>query len=395
MEDFFKQFRQNLDNRPEPPFEERDWRDMEKRLDRANNKRPAGFAWWWAAVPLLLLGSNVLLYDGLRKANQRIATLEWQRDTVVLTNVVRITDTIFRARVERQTIVVHVREKEAPPFIDADAEMHVNHAKFLKNTPSEQLRNQKAGTGNQSFAEELDLLETASLSLARAEPERPEMPAVATDWVTKKRKKTFRRSLHAMRPKGFQLGFSGGWAYPFSNILEVQSGVAAGLQAMVEFSPNLQMWAEANWVRTRFETGRMGDDIGVPVVDAPSDDFQFVKAEAPQPSLQYSVGMQYLFRAHRKWKPAVGVGYGAVALLPYEVVYEFENKALGVEWNFDKPVNHSELLTDFLLLRLGLEHRLSTHWNGQLGVVWRTHLGKRSFYTSNMFSLQAGFRHRF
>ena len=54
MDDFFKQFRENLENRPEPVAEERETgRDMDRRLDQLATK--AGSPAWWWALPFLVL----------------------------------------------------------------------------------------------------------------------------------------------------------------------------------------------------------------------------------------------------------------------------------------------------------------------------------------------------
>nr|MBP6827673.1 outer membrane beta-barrel protein [Saprospiraceae bacterium] len=210
-----------------------------------------------------------------------------------------------------------------------------------------------------------------------------------------KRKKTARYYLHEMRPKEFRLGVEGGWCYPFSKNLTRQSGYSAGLQATARFSPNLEMWLDAGYYKMRFETDSMYDDIGVPVVTPPSDEFTFIKAEVPVPFLQYSAGMQYLFRAGHKWRPFLGVGYGAVLLLPSEVIYEFQNKALGIEWSFDQEANRREWQTDFLLLRVGFEYELSKHWNWQLRANYRASLGDSKLHTPPLLGIQGGLGYRF
>ncbi len=111
MDDFFKQFKENLDARPEPSFEEKDWRKLSNRLDRQAGKRPLPVVWWWAALPLalLLLGANVLFFSELKDARQKIAALEMHRDTVYLTKVVYLTDTVYQTRIVRQTVVEYLR----------------------------------------------------------------------------------------------------------------------------------------------------------------------------------------------------------------------------------------------------------------------------------------------
>ncbi|HRI62399.1 MAG TPA: outer membrane beta-barrel protein, partial [Saprospiraceae bacterium] len=191
------------------------------------------------------------------------------------------------------------------------------------------------------------------------------------------------------------LGVTGGWAYPVSEDLERQGGPSAGLEASVEFSPALRMWMGATYSNTRLVTDRMDEAIGIPPVAPPSDDFIFLEAEAPQPALEYGIGMQYLFNTSHKFKPFLGVGYGAVSLLPYEVVYDFENKPLGIEWSFEKNVEQSEFLTNLLLLRAGFEYEISKNWNWHLRATYRTGFEKTGFQSPDMLGIQAGLMRRF
>lgn len=198
-----------------------------------------------------------------------------------------------------------------------------------------------------------------------------------------------------MRPKAFRLGLTGGWAYPFSEGLKSQGGFSAGAEAAVEFSPNLRLWGSATYHWVGLVTDRMGDDIGIPTVTPPSDDFVFLEAEAPQPSWEYGIGLQYSFNFSRQFKPFFGVGWGAVSLLPYEIVYDFENQALGVEWSLEKAVNRREFLTNLLLLRAGFESEFSPKWHWQLRASYRAGFEKTGFQTPDMFGVQAGLLRRF
>jgi hypothetical protein len=167
-----------------------------------------------------------------------------------------------------------------------------------------------------------------------------------------------------------------------------------GLEAAVGFSPNLLFWLDANYFNVEFESNRMDESIGVPVVN-PSGEFHFVKAEVPQPSLQYSAGLQYLFNAGGKWKPFVGLGYGAVSLLPYDVLYEFEDQASGVEWIFEQGVNRGELMGGFVVVRAGLEYEISKRWHLLLRANYRTRWNETGFQVAKMLGIQSGVKFHF
>jgi hypothetical protein len=108
MKDFFSQFRDNLNSRPEPEFDPQDWQNLERRLDESPEKRRLVLpVFWWLALPLglLLLCSNAAFWVEIRRARQTIERLENRRDTVFLTKIIRQTDTVLLTRVLRQTVV--------------------------------------------------------------------------------------------------------------------------------------------------------------------------------------------------------------------------------------------------------------------------------------------------
>ncbi len=417
MEDFFKQFRENMERRPKPDFEEKDWLRLQSRLAREEEKQsPAAFAWWWLLLPLVLLlaGSNTFLYFELKKANQKAPNLEWRRDTVFRTTVVYRTDTVHITRVVREwlrlPVIASARQNPNPDlWMQKDtgsrhpgtliATQKVTTAKHPPSGPD--TSDFMPFTGMASFKFRNDGSQSVLLptcfpdSVVRKSVPGTTLPETAEVPPANRRKKTFRHHVYAMRPKGVQAGVAGGRAYPVNEGAGRQSGFAAGAQVLVGFSPNLRLWLDAMYFNMRFEADRMDPAIGVPLIDVPFDDFTFVKAEVPRPSLHYSAGMQYLFRADKKFKPLIGLGYGAVSLLPYEVVYEFKNEMLGVDWVTDKRINRRSLQTGLLVLQAGMEHDFSRHWQWHWLATYRSHLGENDVQSPDMFGVQAGLLYRF
>lgn len=421
MDDFFKQFRNNLENRPEPVPEERDWQDLQKRLEQHGKKRAVGFAWWWwwLALPLLLLllGLNSLSFWELRKANQKIASLEMHRDTIYKTQVIYQTDTIYKTRIIRETVVEYRTVDLAGAtayFANKNGELKIadkgNDNAAMQNmitennglkplpVPNSALQqpdssNYKGIPENQIFLTDFEKIKNLDFSLL-AIP-KPAMPKQLEESIVKKQKKTLSQRLYAMRPQGFQLGINGGGAFPFSEEVTPIAGFSMGVQAIVEFSPSLQLWADVTFLNTGFEADRMDASIGVPTVEPPSDDFTFLLAEVPQPSLQFGVGMQYFFNTNGNLHPFVGAGIGAVASLPYEVIYEFENQALGIEWSLDKVVSDSDILTNFWFARAGLAYKISEHLQGQFIGTYRGNWKEKNLQFPQLLGIQVGVNYRF
>ena len=376
-----------MEGRSQPPFEEADWLELQKRLDRHDKRRPFLFAWWWLALPvlLLLLGMNGAFFLELQKARQTISSVELRKDSVMHTRVIYIRDTIYRTRV--------VHEWVSAPLERNDVANARQTAQAANENPlvasKEYIRENQPVTAN--FMP-LPLRGTTVFHYRRPAPALPE--AELEPPIVQQRK-ALRYYLYDARPKGFQLGCSGGWAYPSGMDLNLKPGYSAGLQAAVEFSPKLRMWVDATYFNTRLVSNRMGDDLGIPLVSPPSDDYVFLRAEKRQPAMQYSAGMQYLFRSKRTFKPFLGLGYGAVAGLPYDITYEFENSAIGLEWNYDFPGKRSAALSDFLMLRAGFEYKLSTHWNWQMLAHYRSNLERAGSGPPDIFGIQSGLNYRF
>ena len=432
MEDLFKQFRENLESRPEPAFESRDWQDMQARLDRNGLNRPPAFAWWWMTVPfmLLLTGSNAFFFWQWKKATQPVSNLEIRHDTVFHTQVIYTNDTVYRTRVLRERVVeyqtsyVHGRPGLLGQGIDTGSlgqggVLTKNRVLQKSNLPMPQNGQTGQGftdiqsgkstnvdlanmplTGQTISAEQPIVQNTAPLpinEINRVVYHHKPLNLTHREVLipAKKYKKTLSDHLYTARPKGYQLGVSGGLAYPFGSGVDFKSGYSAGLHTAVEFSPSLRLWADAAYYKTLFLTDRMGDDIGVPIEGPPSNEYLFLQAEVPQPFLQYSAGMQYLFRSQHRLKPFVGIGLGAISLLPYDVIYEFENTTLNVEWDLDRPVQRQGLITNFLVLPVGLEYGFSKHWIGQIQAIYRFNWKGTGLQSPNMLGIQGGLNYRF
>ena len=67
-DDFFKSLKENLENRPEPAFQEGAWKAMEKQLVESKEveKTSAWTGKWWLPLLLLLLLSIAIFALGVR-----------------------------------------------------------------------------------------------------------------------------------------------------------------------------------------------------------------------------------------------------------------------------------------------------------------------------------------
>ena len=436
MDDLFNQFRKNLEGRPEPRFDKRDWQNLEKQLGPSPEKRRGAFSWWFA-LPLLLLmtGSNAFFFWQWKKTEKQVSTLEIRRDTIYHTQVIHTTDTIYRTRVIRERVLEYQNsyahgaveayeqsgnlensqqsrlsgENSEQSSINTALQPRVPADKGLpavqktaqpgatdvlnRDSSSEQAWALQRNFNNQVLA----TLPNRSIRPVIYHQPKLSFPNFPLDIPAIQKKKTLMAHLYQARPKGFLLGVSGGLAFPFGKGLESKTGNIAGIHAAIEFSPRLRLWGEAAYLKSTFITKRMGDDIGVPIEVPPSAEYTFLQAEVPQPYLQYALGMQYLFRAKHKLKPFVGIGMGAISLQPYDVTYEFKNTSLDIEWNLDKTINGRAqgLITNFLVLPFGLEYKLSRHWNMQVQATYRYNWKVVGLQLPSMLGLHGGINYKF
>ena len=205
----------------------------------------------------------------------------------------------------------------------------------------------------------------------------------------KARKRPLQKIARNLNPTGFQLGISGGLAFPQNEKISESRGYSFGIHGEMSFSKSLRLWLEANYYKVKFETHEADRKLGVPILPPPSDDYIFSDAHVVDPFIQYSIGLQYLFYAHKKWKPYLGLGYSAASLLPYEIRYDFIHATEDIDLSIQEEIDRYDFIMNMFLFSGGVEGELSKRlcfqlegyyrWNGTNdGVVVPDILGLRS-----------------
>lgn len=396
MDNFFKQFKENLDNLPEPAFEERDWQALAHRLSPQREKRPIATWVLWFLAPLFLmsLAANGFQYKTWKNAQKQIAWLEnrsetaktvvIQSDTIYKIHTIYEHDTVYKTKILRETEIVYMPNlndtfKTSPPFTETLNSIKKRLA-AKNDTPkesSDKIDDFKDKKLIFNDLAQIDLIPLKNIGILNFNkiPELNNIPIVFH------KKKTLRECLEPLRPKEFSMGISAGLAYPISNISSKPSGYAAGVQGKISFSPHFSAWADFQYIHLTYHTDRMSDAIGIPVVTPPARDFTFSLVQVNQPTLQYGLGLRYHFDAQKWGQPYFGLGYGAVTSLPYEVSYEFKNGSLGTVWEVSQIVKKQRTDWGFLLLQAGFEKQLSARYRWQLGADYRLKLSNSTqFY---------------
>lgn len=377
MEDFYKQFKDNLENRPEPRFEEKDWQVLEKKLDQSKGSSRKGLAWWWLLPVLLLplLIGNAFFFLEWKKTNRKYDQLSILRDTIYLSQTIIQRDTVYQERIIREQYrpadvdfisVLSAFSSSLPNFEEEPAGLDNAHPYFLP-TLSDIFATAAEGQSGSLFSQndqpELSAVDWSGLDYLRLLPAIPlrsryrPLPRI-DDFPRYQRDKQFPLSYH-LHPKGMQLGLSGGVHLPVHSQLNAEIGGALGLEANIRFSEQLRLWLQTSYYKSKFESKQLNPDLGIPPVDPPGDNYTFDKASLSQSTLRYALGMQYLFLVKNKWTPYLGLGYGALSRFPYEINYQFEDIQNDLELNLEQQVDQRQNLRNLFLIRAGVERKFS------------------------------------
>ncbi len=427
MDEFLRQFKNNLENQPAPEFDGEDWADMQQRLEQQQNfSKPVNY-WAWATAVLLFmfLGSNGLILQKLTQANQKISYLESSIDTLVQTQVIFRTDTIYQfvdgqniakyssaAPLKKESnstraknIMEPKRTFPAPatfgqlslsprsPFTNFApsnsrlipfAENILVGYIGLQNTLSrsiitsslspQNLANKTAAAlqkteihqATYSFLNPIPVSTPSFISTINGRPLPSSVQRIPLASI--KQKKSIRQVLYPMRPKGIELGISYGLGMSLAEHHRDQKIRQWELIARVKFSQSIRLWIAGHFQSLDYESTQMGAQYGVPELAAPKDDFEFDEANIEQRMISISTGLQYHFRASKKWQPFIGLGYGLSTLTHNSMRYRFEEAGMP---NF----NTRELVTvvyenannlPFALFKSGIDYQLNNRFSFQL-----------------------------
>lgn len=416
MDNFFKQFQDNLENRPEPPFEEKDWLALEKQLPPQHQKHPLSMWLLWGLAPLLLcsLAANWFFYNKMKNTelavdslNSRFEavnskTIVIQSDTIYKINTIIERDTIYKTRILKETVVSYLPAPFEGFQKNNSINTPINSTENIVNSP---LKNNTfplnlKGNSNKSYSDNtLIFNELEKLSLIPISPlkllKRNKLLALDNFPIIKNEHKTLGQRLEVLRPKDYSLGISAGLLFPFGDGLSHASGFKWGLNGAVFFSPNVSLWADAQYAQISYNVDKMSDAIGVPVIPIPDRTYPFNRAIIKQPTIQYMAGIRYLFDSPKRWQPYFGLGFGAVTSLPYEVGYEFKNSSLGTVLDIDQIVKRHGTQWGFLLFDVGFEKRLSQKYRWQIGADYRVNLTTSDLQRHKLLGIKSGIMYNF
>ena len=445
---FFKSIKDNLDNRPEPTFKKDAWMRMEEKLEASKQvptQNMGGLQWW---LPLLLLslfglaGSNIWMYRQLERTNNQQVLL--QRDTIYTSKVIVQRDTIYKTKIIQETTV-------SPPIKQATAN---NYSPFFKtnifSVPNFSEKHFYSGATASSISGLIADMQSPNIGIGGARsnfsdylPHKDKayskdgwnslknksdnqvqnkietnfdwnqplqaissLPPNLIDWQNNyslpeleipivKKRKTIQQQVYQMRPRTFSLGIQGGYLAVMNSQVDNFKGQIYGLNASADFSESFKLWADVSFLELSYESKQLDETLGIPNVSPANNNYIFVKAEASQPAYQFSAGLQYLWNSKGKLKPYLGVGYGAISLVPYEVAYEFKDPSTNIELILEQVVNRSKLIKGQILFKTGINYRVYRNWSLQIEGMYRMSNRKEGISSPNILGIRSGLSYQF
>ena len=398
MDEFYNQFKENLENRPEPEYQAADWEKLAQKLD---DKKPVVVPFWkrWgpaaAAAALLLLLSNAGLFYMLWQTNDDMVTISKKIeqstvDTILIKETIVYRDTLYIVNESENSLPnfgaaaqYRFAQKTAPIMADmplwnrrfsSDGFLKEKgiQASLLNDPIAWESRDGLLSNGNPNDGLlDDDAVENLwgvlnpfvhTFDLFPVNFPDPKMPE--PDYTAKK-KTSIPTSVY-FTPTSFSVGGGAQVNYVTSSL--PVSGLNYGLGAQVEVRLPRGLGLEGgigfNLMQLRPDANA---DLSIYPSVAPSnpnDEFKYLTINWMQ--LQYNLGMNYAFSVSEDWQVKLGGGVMARQFLNQDYIFEFIDTA-GAEYYLQQE-NYA---TGFGMNSYYIKAGTIWQWNKQ----WSLHTG--------------------
>jgi len=447
MDEFYKNIKDDLNNMPEPAFQEEDWDSLSKQLDgTTTTKKSIWKRFWWAPILLLLLGSQTYLLclwtqaqhdlEQIKIDNQAVtidAPIHIFQDTILLTNTIYKYDTIYlTGNTVRQSLKAAQNQ----------ANSGGNRLFFSSKIKQLSSQNTRAGYSqaldlshqNNSFGitrneilsldfihsnQQAPLLTEALNKTSNAEyPDKESigvqayMPLLSLTNISKSvsidpleryfhnrslapivRKTKRPGPFDEFGPQGFMLEGSIGYNIKHHDVINYKNEFVTQLKTSVKLSSSLDFWLDASLTGLSYEVDQMDSEFGVPPVSPPSANFEFVLAEANRPVLMYSAGIQYTHVTGTRLRPFIGIGLNATNTFAYDLIYEFNDITGPDELNIERAISAEFNFADYAVFNAGIKYALSDQWRAHLRGSYYHNILKE--FNPSIYSVQVGLGYSF
>lgn len=391
----FYAFRKSLENEREFEFDENQWTELSRRLSGPKNRRRKFLFGWWlpAAVTVPFLFGNIILFKNLHKTDllnvqleKRLAFVEQTRsDTVWKEKIVFVHDTLQNEKIVYKEVYPLQRKYDQIGKMYAASGLAILQGgkiplelkDFYKETATYSVGDpaepESVPVERESLTKRITMqlpqipyLDASYVILPPSNQPEWDMPRFFSVGVKKKRP-LLAQIKRVIEPKGFAIEGGGGALFPIeAKDSEVGKGWTTDLSGEVFFSNHLRLKMETSFTQMNLTTNKMDATRGIPFVASPGDDYLFDQARLTQNMLCFSLGVKYLWKLGNRLQPYVYGGYAGASILPYSVVYDFNNAAMESEIQIEKNIKQRLFARDIGVAGLGLACNLGNRWTLQL-----------------------------
>lgn len=364
MDLFENKFREQWEQRPEPDFNEEDWRRLDRQL-RPRRDRATGLALF---LPWLGMAGLALAWWSNRQSVRHLESLAFHspvsrdtliirqefltRDTLIITRTIHSRDTVW---IMSAGILSHkaIDIPDGKMTADETAEDGMDNPPFSDN-------NIDPVSSRDAWRNMLGYLATGGYTVG------PIPDPVLVTRVMQVDHKPFQsfwqKTNMAIRPTGGYLEGTGEAAIPVGKGIQQASGWTIGTGGGVVYGDNWEFGLNGEFRQLSYELTTLDAGTGIPPVDPPDETYQFQAAEVIRPSAIVGIHTGFVARPGRRFRPWIRIGARLMMDGPREVLYDFRNPNTGVIWTFernDPATNRLPVIGD---LGLGLRARLGRNW---------------------------------
>lgn len=422
MEDFYKTFKDNLENRPEPAFNERAWQTMQSQLDALDQSKSRVVVWpWWSYAMLALLPLSIFLNAWLfmqrsdeptRFPKEASMTL-LQPDTVIQTKLVYQRDTIVQVRIIREQVEranhyanswLPALEQNLQKQFDRFGQTALSMSdsgiptdqqagtQFSTKQLLEALR-QDIGAGEKPVDQGLALLSQPQLSISMdqssAEPNMQGLPISAFHYTPPP-------LWHQLQPEGATIGAGFGLLIPTTAEMEDPHAIQRAVTLKLRMPNKWAVWGEFGLLDIRYILPDVGASYEIAPAESPADNFEFREVKVSQERWHWGAGLAYAFSSKAgAGRPTLGVGYNALGYKPYEVFYKFQDINTGTEIRVEERVDRQDNPAHYLSFKAGYQWPIGKACLWDLSLDYKYSLGRNKYSNPNLVGITSNFSFQF
>ncbi|MFN0175473.1 MAG: hypothetical protein ACKVU0_12545 [Saprospiraceae bacterium] len=237
----------------------------------------------------------------------------------------------------------------------------------------------------------LEILEIALIDIPKPEIHLPKSLLILTQQEEKLTERFSKKLTEALRPKFFKLGGNIGLIYPNSTGVMHEGGFSYGLQGQVGLSRHWSLTAAFNAQKFHYKAHDPAAILGAPELPTPGHGQHILEIDVTgQRIQQFDFGLRYTLSKPGKLRPFIGLGWGGLSLMPYDLEYEIQEEIHGTIQKAVFSISERTRLRNILRFGTGLQIPLSPRFDLTLEGFYIRQWKKPSGIAPDFFGVQGG-----